>query len=97
MEVVLINKSDYDKIMLAIQELGTKVSALLSSKKNELGDEWLDSEDVLRALKISKRQLQIWRGDGTVGFTQIGRKKIYYKRVDIERLLETNFNKPFKD
>ena len=47
----------------------------------------LHNGDVCRLLNISKRTLQYYRDTGVLPFAQIGHK-CYYKREDVERLLE---------
>ncbi len=50
--------------------------------------DWLHNGNVCRLLNISKRTLQYYRDTGVLPFAQIGHK-CYYKREDVERLLET--------
>ena len=50
--------------------------------------DWLHNGDVCRLLNISKRTLQHYRDTGVLPFTQIGHK-CYYRREDVDRLLET--------
>lgn len=49
--------------------------------------DWLHNGDVCRLLNISKYTLQYYRDTGVLPFAQIGHK-CYYKREDVERLLE---------
>ena len=60
-----------------------------SDKRTPLAD-WLDNSDVMRALNISQRTLQTLRTNGTLPYSQIG-GKLYYKRADIEALLDRNY------
>lgn len=53
--------------------------------------EWLDSQDIMQTLHISKRTLQTLRTNGTLPYSRIG-NKIYYKRSDIETILQNNYN-----
>ena len=50
--------------------------------------DWLHNGDVCKLLNISKRTLQHYRDTGVLPFSQIGHK-CYYKREDVDRLLET--------
>ena len=50
--------------------------------------DWLHNGDVCKLLNISKRTLQHYRDTGVLSFSQI-EHKCYYKREDVERLLET--------
>jgi len=54
--------------------------------------DWLHNGDVCRLLNISKRTLQHYRDTGMLPFTQIGHK-CYYKREDVERLLQIKSEK----
>lgn len=54
--------------------------------------DWLHNGDVCRLLNISKRTMQHYRDTGVLPFAQIGHK-CYYKREDVERLLQTKTKK----
>ena len=58
--------------------------------------DWLHNGDVCRLLNISKRTLQHYRDTSVLPFSQIGHK-YYYKREDVERLLQTKSEKPKTD
>ena len=58
--------------------------------------DWLHNGDVCMLLNISKRTLQHYRDTGVLPFSQIGHK-CYYKREDVERLLETKSEKSKTD
>lgn len=49
--------------------------------------DWLPSHTVERKLGISTRTLQTLRDNGTMPYTKLG-GKIYYKRSDIQRILD---------
>ena len=54
--------------------------------------DWLHNGDVCKLLNISKRTLQHYRDTGVLPFAQVGHK-CYYKREDVERLLQTKIKK----
>ena len=56
-------------------------------------NEWLDGSDVMRQLNISARTLQTWRSNGMVGYSLVG-GKVYYKKAEIERLLDNCYSQP---
>ena len=58
--------------------------------------DWLHNGDVCKLLNISKHSLQHYRDTGVLPFAQIGHK-CYYKREDVERLLNTKSEKSRKD
>lgn len=52
-------------------------------------EKWLDVPEVCEMLKISQRTLRYWKLQGLFTPSYIG-GKAYYRRSDIERLLENN-------
>ena len=61
----------------------------LAEQKKPLSS-WIDSEDLMRVLHISKRTLLKLRANGTIPFSRIG-NKFYYKIEDIQRILQDNY------
>ena len=91
MEVVTIQSQ-------AFQELVGKLEAInqrLTQKEKEPKDKWLDNQELMLLLKISKRTAQHYRDTGLISFSQVG-NKIYYKLSDVEKLLQEHYNKSFK-
>ncbi len=83
----------------AFQELIGKLDAInyrLSSKEKEPKEQWLDNQEFMQKMKISKRTAQHYRDTGIISFSQIG-SKIYYKLADVEQLLKKHYNKAFKN
>ena len=66
------------------------VIAKSDNKKRGLS-EWMDNQDVMFALHVSLRTLQTLRSNGTLPYSRIN-KKIYYRRADIEQLLNDNYS-----
>jgi hypothetical protein len=91
MEVVTIQSQ-------AFQELVNKLEAInnrLDAKEKEPKEKWLDNQELMLLLKISKRTAQHYRDTGLISFSQVG-NKIYYKLSDVEDLLKNHYNKAFK-
>jgi hypothetical protein len=84
-EIAQNPQSDLEK---AIAQLPC-MQALLTNNETPLSD-WLDNQDVMQALHISTRTLQTLRSNGTLPYSRIG-NKIYYKRSDIQRILQDNY------
>ncbi len=59
------------------------------STHNDLTD-WMDNQVVMQALHISCRTLQTLRSNGTLPYSRIN-NKIYYRRQDIEKILNDNY------
>ena len=62
--------------------------------KLEKKETFLDNQEFLMHMKISKRTAQTWRDEGRISFSQVG-NKIYYKLNDVEKLLNEHYNKAF--
>ena len=82
MEVVTIQSEVYQKIL----ELINAISTSKNEKVKESKDVWLDNQEFMQYMKISKRLAQHYRDSGVITFSQVGHK-IYYRLADIEELL----------
>jgi len=52
--------------------------------------DWIDSQDVMKMLHISRRTLHTLRKNGTIPFSRIN-SKIYFKTEDIDRVLQDTY------
>ncbi|MHB0756839.1 helix-turn-helix domain-containing protein [Polaribacter sp. M15] len=91
MEAIILSKNQYNELLKKIDE----VKLSLDEKKKNPKDVFVDNQEFLQLMNISKRTAQTWRDEGVVSFSQIG-SKIYYRMSDVEKLLEKNYNKAFK-
>ncbi len=79
-----------------IKDLKARIELLRLSRAEVLKDTWIDSQDVLQTLHISKRTLQTLRDNGTLPYSKV-KGKFYYKVSDVEQLLQDNYyNHNFK-
>lgn len=79
-----------------INDLKARIDTFNIQKVENLKDSWLDNQDVMQTLHISKRTLQTFRTNGTIPYSKI-KGKFYYKVADIEQLLQDNYyNHNFK-
>lgn len=69
------------------------IQTLNASRTEEFKGTWLDGQDVMQLLHISKRCLQSLRNTNTLPFSRIN-GKIYYNIDDIEGLLQSNYSAP---
>ncbi|MBR6775107.1 MAG: helix-turn-helix domain-containing protein [Bacteroidales bacterium] len=53
-------------------------------------EDWLDSNEVKKLLKISERTLQTLRSNGTLAYSKLN-GKLYYRRQDLQDLLSHNY------
>lgn len=56
----------------------------------QVAPDWVDGQEVMDALHISRRTLQTLRDNGTLGYTVVG-QKFYYRISEIEELLHNNY------
>lgn len=79
-----------------IKDLKARIELLRHSSAEVLKDSWIDNQDVLQTLHISKRTLQTFRDNGTLPYSKV-KGKFYYKVSDVEQLLQDNYyNHNFK-
>ncbi len=76
-----------------IKDLKARIELLRASQSQLLKDAWIDNQDVMQTLHISKRTLQTFRSNGTIPYSKI-QGKFYYKVTDIEELLLNNYYNP---
>ncbi len=88
MEIVCIDLSAWEMLKTQIMRLTSEVSALKELYQPNPRDGWIDSADVCRALRISKRTLQTWRNNGKIPYSMLG-GKVYYRQSDINDLLQS--------
>lgn len=79
-----------------MKDIKARIELLRQSRVDRLKHTWIDNQDVLQLLHISKRTLQTLRANGTLPYSKI-KGKFYYKVSDIEQLLQDNYyNHNFK-
>lgn len=87
MEIISIEKRVFDSLIVDLSTLADEAENL-SKVEDYYLQEWLDNQDVCNILNVSKRTLQTYRDNGRLPFTQIDRK-MYYKPIDVEFLLNS--------
>ena len=90
MNVITIQSEAFNEIVGKIEQINKR----LSEKEKEPQEKWLDNQELMQLLKISKRTAQHYRDSGLISFSQVG-NKIYYKLSDVEELLKRHYNKSF--
>lgn len=71
----------------------SEISVLSDVKNNpdpEVAFDWISNQEAMIMLGRSKTTLQRWRTDAILPYSIIGGGSIYYRRADIESLLERN-------
>lgn len=90
MEAIILSTQQYKDLVNRLDELNKK----LEEKQKNPQDTFLDNQEFLQLMNISKRTAQTWRDEGVISFSQIG-SKIYYRMSDVQKLLDNNYRKAF--
>lgn len=86
MEAIILSAQQYTDLVNRLETLSQK----LEEKQKSPEDIFLDNQEFLQLMNISKRTAQTWRDEGKVSFSQIG-SKIYYRMSDVQHLLDKNY------
>ena len=92
MEAVILTSEQYNELVSRLD----KLNSTIESNQKPSKETFLDNQEFIQLMNISKRTAQTWRDEGKISFSQIG-SKIYYKMKDVEVLLSKNYNKAFKN
>ena len=90
MEAVILSKDQFEQLMYSVNDIAAKVQSKTSQKQ----EVFVDNEEFIKMMKISRRTAQTWRDECKVSFSQVG-NKIYYKLSDIEKTMQDYYNKSF--
>lgn len=73
-----------------IKTIKAHVEVFRHTNLEKLNATWVDGQEVLQVLSISKRTLQTLRDKRSLPYSRIN-GKFYYKLSDIENMLESNY------
>ena len=90
MEAIILSTQQYKELVNRLDTLNKK----LEENQKSPTDTFLDNQEFLQLMNISKRTAQTWRDEGIVSFSQIG-SKIYYRMSDVQKLLDKNYKVAF--
>ncbi|MDN3605857.1 MULTISPECIES: helix-turn-helix domain-containing protein [Kaistella] len=90
MEAIILTKEQFEGLIAKIDDLSRNFNSRNGSKQ----DQFLDNEEFITMMKISRRTAQTWRDEGKISFSQVG-NKIYYKLSDVEKTMQEHYNKSF--
>ncbi|WP_288954487.1 helix-turn-helix domain-containing protein [uncultured Polaribacter sp.] len=92
MEAIILSAQQYKELVNRLDALNKR----LEEKQKSPNDTFLDNQEFLQLMNISKRTAQSWRDEGKVSFSQIG-SKIYYRMSDVQKLLDKNYKAAFSN
>jgi excisionase family DNA binding protein len=79
----------------SIERMLDGIERLVTNHKPHLnGERFLTDREVSERLKLSRRTLQDYRTEGKIPYIHLG-GKILYRESDVQKLLESNYNKAF--
>ena len=91
MDVVLLSSQQYQDLLQRLDKIQQEVS----NKQKSPVDTFIDNQEFIQIMNVSKRTAQSWRDEGIISFSQIG-SKIYYRMSDVQALLDKHYNPAFK-
>ena len=91
----MIEQSAFDEMKTLITTLRERAERLHEIISPPQPRHWLASEEVCKALRITKRTLQHYRSEGIIPSTTLG-NKVLFKESDIARILQNNLIIPAK-
>lgn len=91
MEAVIMTTAQFEEFAKSLKAIEEKVNEITPADK----EKFVDNQEFINLMKISKRTAQSWRDENVIAFSQIG-NKIYYKIGDIEALLERNYHRAYR-
>ena len=90
MEVFILSKAQFAELTSRLDSLQNQLSTQTNASKKS----FMDNEEFIQLMGISKRTAQGWRDEGKISFSQVG-SKIYYKLSDVEKTMQEHYNKSF--
>jgi len=83
-----LNSKEYQDLVARLDEISKK----LTVKEKSPNEQWLDNQELMQLLKVSRRTAQNYRDQNLLAFSIIG-NKIFYKLSDVEDLLNRHYQK----
>jgi len=91
-EIIVMSSEEYKSIL---EKLDALINVFETGKSEKTSEKlWLTQEETKEVLCVSSRTLQNYRDKGAISFSKVGRK-IRYKKVDVESLLQKHYVKGF--
>ena len=87
MEIVMIEKRAFMDFMAGVEAFFDGMADISRRLADREISEWVDTADVCRELKLSKRTVQTLRSTGKLPYTRFNHKT-YYKLEDVMKVLE---------
>ena len=79
------------KLSQDVKSMKAYLKQINKPRLESFSEEWIDGQDVMQILHISKRTLQSLRDNETLPYSRIN-GKFYYRLSDLESLMEENYS-----
>jgi hypothetical protein len=93
MEAIILSSKQFDSIMSKFDIVEQHIQKMTGFNFSS----FIDNDEFIKMMNISKKTAQNWRDSGQISFSQIGHK-IYYTQTDIANFLASHhvvaFNQP---
>ena len=86
MNAIILSEQQYTDLVNRLETLSKK----LEEKQKKPEATFLDTQEFIQLMHISKRTAQTWRDSEVISYSQIG-SKIYYRMSDVKKLLDVNY------
>ena len=83
-------KTNNEEKIQEILERLKKLTNELPKKQKSFKENFLDNQEFIQLMHVSKKTAQLWRTSGTIGYSMIG-NKIYYFIKDIDKMLRKHY------
>ncbi|MBK8349130.1 MAG: helix-turn-helix domain-containing protein [Saprospiraceae bacterium] len=91
MQALIISQENFDEVIKRLDKIQSEVS----NKQKSPAETFVDNQEFIQIMNVSKRTAQSWRDEGIISFSQIG-SKIYYRMSDVQALLDKHYKPAFK-
>lgn len=95
---ILDKKSELiTSLFRSLDELQEAIKESFKQRTTHLsGEKYLTNNEVSKLLSLSTRTLQDWRDNGVISYIQIS-GKVLYRQSDILKLLESHYEKSWRE
>jgi L-fucose isomerase-like protein len=87
-ESIKVLTTNYEKAFNKLDEL----TNVMKESNLKIEDPFISNKQFQKLMGISPRLAQIWRDEEKIGYSKIS-DKIFYRKSDIEKLLNDNYSK----
>lgn len=88
MEVVTMQSEVFQALMKKLNSMESQIEKM-SQKRPRLEDEYIDSTEVCRLLKISRKTLERYRDKDMIPYTKI-KRRVFYRFADLDEFMLRN-------